>query len=109
MKLAAVYDNESGRICKRFEDARVIKVYEVNDREIISTEMVGTMAENTSDIIGLIMMLDADGVICDEVSAETIELLDDEGIVFYSGFDEDADEAVEDLINGYVIFGPDDL
>lgn len=108
MKLAAVYDSTSERICKNFEDAKVIKLYEINDREILNTEMVGTMAESTEDIIGLILMLDADGVICDELTAETMELLSDEGILFYSGFNEDADEAVYDFINGYVVFGPDD-
>ncbi len=108
MKLAVVYDSNNGRVCRHFENAKVIKLYETEDREIVHTEMVGTMAESTEDILGLILMLDADCVLCDEISADSMELLNSEGILFYSGMEHDADEAVEAFINGYVMFGPDD-
>lgn len=108
MKLAVVFDGESEEICKDFEQAKVIKLYETEDREIVHTEMVGTMAESVEDILGLILMLDADCVLCDEIGREAMELLSDEGILFYSGLHGEADEAVEDFINGYIFFGPDD-
>ncbi len=108
MKLAAAYDNGNGRICKKLENAKVLKVYEIEDGEIINTEMVGTMADGVEDIISLIMLLEADCVLCDEIARKTMDLLNDEGILFYSGFDDDADEAVDSFINGYVVFGPDE-
>lgn len=108
MKLAVTYDNTNGRVFREFEKTRVIKVYEVNDGEIVDSELVGTMAKTVEDIIGVITMLDADGVLCGDLERSSMELLDNEGILYYSGFYDDADEAVRDLINGYVLFGPDD-
>ena len=108
MKLAVTYDNTNGTVFREFEKTRVIKIYEVEDGEIISSELVGTMAKTTEDIIGAITMLDADGVLCGDLTKETMAMLDDEGILYYSGFYEDGDEAVRDFINGYVLIGPDD-
>ena len=66
------------------------------------------MAESTEDIIGLLQMLEADGLLCGDLDKSTCNLLHDEGIVFYSGFYEDADEAVQDFLDGLVLFGDDD-
>lgn len=108
MKLAVTYDNTNGRVFREFEKTRVIKIYEVEDGEIINSELVGTMAKTVEDIIGIITMLDADGVLCGDLEKDTMEILNDEGILYYSGFYEDADEAVRDFINGFVLIGPDD-
>lgn len=108
MKLALTFDSETGNVFPTFENTRVIKLYEVEDGEIIHSELVGTMAETAEDIISLILLLEADGVICGDISAKTREQLDDEGILYYSGFSGDADEAVHDFVEGYVILGPDD-
>ena len=53
MKLAVTYDNTNGTVFREFEKTRVIKVYEVEDGEIIDSELVGTMAKTTEDIIGV--------------------------------------------------------
>ncbi len=108
MKLAVVYDSESGNICDNFEDAKVLKIYDVEDREIFHTENIGTMAESTEDILSLITMMEADCVLCDNITPESIELLKEEGILLYSNLDGDADDIVFAFINGYLIFGPDD-
>lgn len=107
MKLAVTYDNESGQVFRVFEETRVLKIYDISDGEIVHSELVGTMAEKTEDIIGLIGTMEADGVLCGDLAPETMELLNSEGILFYSGFYEDADEAVNDFINGFVLIGPD--
>ena len=107
MKLAVTYDNNSGRVFRVFEETRVLKIYEIADGEVVHTELVGTMAESTADIVGLIGMMEADGVLCGDVRPDTMKLLEGEGILFYSGFYEDADEAVSDFINGFVLIGPD--
>lgn len=108
MKLAAVYDRESGKISRQFEDARVLKIYETDGDEIISTEEVGTMAETVQDIISLITLIEADCVFCDEMEKATMELLKEEGVLYYSGFDDYADEVAFAFVNGYIVFGPDD-
>ena len=108
MKLALTYDPDNDRVYREFETTKVMKVYDTEDGEILNSELVGTMAETVDDIISLIMLLDADCVLCGDLKKETREMLDDEGILYYSGFDEPADEAVESFINGYVVFGPDE-
>lgn len=108
MKLAVPYDTVSGQVFRQFEQTPVLKLYTVEDGEVFSSELVGTMAEGVQDIIGLLQMLEADGLLCGDMEESTRQLLHDEGIVFYSGFYEDADEAVSDFLNGFVLFGPDD-
>lgn len=108
MKLAVVYDSATGNICDNFEDASVLKIYDVEDREIFHTENIGTMAESPEDILSLITMMEADCVLCDNIKPESIELLKEEGILLYSNLDGDADDIVFAFINGCLIFGPDD-
>ena len=108
MKLAAVYDRESGMIYRQFEEAKILKIYETDGDEIIHTEEVGTMAESVEDIISLIMLMEADCVLCDELKKDTMELLKEEGILYYSGFEDYADDVAFAFVNGYIIFGPDD-
>ncbi len=108
MKIAVVYDSESGNIHESFEDAKVLRIYDIEDREIFHTENIGTMAESPKDILGLIHMMEADCVLCDNITPYSIELLKEEGILLYSGLDGEADGIVYAFINGYLIFGPDD-
>lgn len=108
MKIAAVYNNNNCKICSKFDDARVLKVYEIENGEIINTEMVGTMAECVEDIIGLIMLLEVDCVLCNYISRAAMALMDNEGILFYNGFDGDADYAVDAFISGSITFVPDE-
>ncbi len=108
MILAVTYDQETGNIFPRLEEAKVLKVYEFIGGELVNSELVGTMAESVEDIIGLVMMLEADGILCGSLLEETRSLLQDEGIEYYSGFEGDADEAARDFIDGFVLLGPDD-
>lgn len=108
MKLAVTYDNLNGQVFRDFEQTKVLKIYEIENGEIDHSEMVGTMAESVDDIVGLIGMMEADGVLCGDMLENTRSLLDNEGILYYTGFYGDADEAVQDFIDGYVLLGPDD-
>ena len=108
MKLALCYDNETGNVCHEFEKTKVLKIYEAENGEILSSELIGTMAESAEDIVGLIGMMEADGVLCGDITDQSRELLNEEGILLYSGLYDNADEAVRDFISGYLIFGPDD-
>ena len=108
MKLAVPYDTVSGEVFRIFEKTPVLKIYTVEDGEIYSSEMVGTMAESVQDIIDLMQMLETDGLLCGDMDESTRQLLHNEGVVFYSGFYEKADEAVQDFLDGLILFGPDD-
>ncbi len=108
MKLAVCYDAVNGQVFREFEKTRILKFYDIEDGEIISSELTGTMAESVEDIVGLAGMMEADGILCGDILPASRILLDNEGILYYSGFYDDADEAVHDFINGYVLIGPDD-
>lgn len=108
MKLAVTVDPSDNSVFRVFEDAKVVMIYNVEDFEIIDSEMVGTMDESVSDIISVIMMMEAECILCGDITEESRSRLDDEGILYYSGFYGNADEAVHDFINGYIVFGPDE-
>lgn len=108
MKLAVPYDTMSGKVFWILEKTPVLKLYTIENGEIDSSELIGTMAECTEDIVGLMQMMEADGLLCGDIEESTRRLLHEEGLLFYSGFYEDADEAVQDFLDGLVVFGPDD-
>ncbi len=108
MKLAVPYDTASGKVFRCLEQTPVLKIYTIENGAVDTSELVGTMAETPDDIIGLLQMLETDGLLCGDMAETTRQLLHDEGLVFYSGFYDDADEAVQDFLDGYVIFGDDD-
>lgn len=108
MKLAVTVDPSDNSVFRVFEDTRVITIYNVDNFEITESEMVGTMDENVNDIISVVMMMEAECILCGDITEESRSRLDDEGILYYSGFYGNADEAVHDFINGYIVFGPDE-
>ena len=86
MKLALAFDPDSGRVHRDFESTKVLKIYTVEGDTVT----------------------ESDCILCGDILPESRELLDNEGIVFYSGFYGNADDAVSDFVNGYVVFGPDE-
>ncbi len=97
MKLAAAFNKENNTISESFCSTKHFKIYDIENGSVICSEVVGTMQGDTEQMVGLLCMFEADGVICSSIEEEAETQLYDEGIELYSGFYGDPDEAVEFL------------
>ena len=105
MKLAVSFDMDSDNIAPDFGSTMFFKMYDIDEGDVICSEIMSTMgkfgAENLSE---LLILLKADAVLCGDISDDAAQMLDEEGISFYSGFSGDSDETVEAFINGVFHF-----
>lgn len=103
MKIAVPYDN--GDIFQHFEYTECFKIYDIENSEVISTELISTMGKTSySDLTGILIMTEADAVICGNIEAQTQELIEDEGIILYSNCTGNANKSVNALIFGDMAF-----
>lgn len=100
MKIAVTVDFEKNLICGSFEQCRHFNVYDTENDRVICSELVGTMNGSVQDKIDMLGLIDADTVICGNISANTDELLSEEGILCCSGIYGEADDAVEQFLSG---------
>lgn len=105
MKLTVSFDMDSDNIAPDFDSTMFFKMYDIDEGDVICSEIMSTMgkfgAENLSE---LLILLKADAVLCGDISDDAAQMLDEEGISFYSGFSGDSDETVEAFINGVFHF-----
>ena len=105
MKLAVSFEMENDMIFHDLDNTLFFKMYDIEDGDVICSEIMSTMGKiGAEDITQLLILLKADAVLCGEISEQAAEALDEEGISFYSGFQGNADEVVNDFINGFFRF-----
>ena len=98
IKIAAAFDKENNCIAESFLSARCFKIYDIENGSVICSEIVGTMQGDLEQTVGLLGMLDADGIICGRIGNDEESLLDEEGIELYAGYYGDPDDALEFII-----------
>ena len=103
MKIAVPYNN--GDIFQHFGHTECFKIYNIENGEVNSTELVSTMGkQGHSDLTSMLAMMEVDAVICGNIGGKAQELLDDEGIMLYNSCTGNADKAVNSLIFGDMVF-----
>ena len=107
MKIAVTYDN--GNIFQHFGHSEFFKIYDVENGEIICTEVVSTMGSGHSKLAGMLSMMNVDALICGGIGGGAKTALADEGIMLYGGCSGNADDAVNALLQGNLMFNPDIL
>lgn len=105
MKLAVSFNMENDTLAADFDTTLFFKMYDIEDGDILCSEIMSTMGKiGYEDLTQLLILLQADAVLCGEISDEACESLDEESISFYSGLQGNADEVVERFINGLFHF-----
>lgn len=103
MKIAVPYDN--GNIFQHFGKAKCFKIYDIENKEIISTELVDTMGKKGHvELPSMLAMLNVDAVVCGRIGAKAKIALDNDGISLYNGCIGNADKAVNSFIFGDMVF-----
>ena len=98
MRVAIPYDN--GDIFPHFGKSACFKIYEVEDKNILSSEICSTEEKRHNELAVLLDTWNIDVVICGRIGPGMVGYISALDIDIYPGNEGDADEAVEAFLKG---------
>lgn len=104
-KIAVTY--EDGNVFQHFGHTEQFKVYEITDGKITDTQIADTQGSGHGALAGVLSAMDVDTLICGGIGAGAQAALAEAGIQLYGGVSGSADEAVNALLAGALVFQPD--
>lgn len=104
MKIAVTYDN--GNVFQHFGQTREFKIYDVKDKQIISKEIVSSGEYSHGALAGFLRQLSVDVLICGGLGLGAKNRIEAEGITLYGGVQGNCDQAVQDYLNGTLVYDP---
>ena len=107
MKIAVTYEN--GQIFQHFGHCRAFKLYTVEDGNITASQVVDATGSGHGALAGFLRAHGADTLICGGIGGGARTALAEAGIQLYPGVTGDADQAVQALLGGTLLYNPDTL
>lgn len=107
MKIAVTYEN--GNVFQHFGHAEQFKVYTVENSKIVSSEILDTNGNGHGALAGFLKDAGVDTLICGGIGGGARAALAEADINLYPGVVGNADECVNNLINGNLVFNPDTM
>lgn len=104
MKIAVTYEN--GNIFQHFGHTETFKIYTVENKEIISSEVIPTEGSGHGALGGFLAAHKVDVLICGGIGGGAKMALAQAGIQLMGGCSGSADEAVEAYLAGKLVFNP---
>ncbi len=104
MKIAVTYEN--GQVFQHFGHTAYFKLYEVEDNQIRSSEVVSTNGSGHGALAEILRAQQADVLICGGIGGGAQIALAQAGIKLLGGVQGDADAAVNALLSGNLIYNP---
>ena len=104
MKIAVTY--ESGVIFQHFGHTASFKLYDVEKGEVVSAQVVDTQGHGHGALAGFLAAKGVDTLICGGIGGGAQAALKEAGITVYGGVYGDADDAVQDFLNGTLNYNP---
>ena len=101
MRIAVTYEN--GNIFQHFGHTEEFKVYEVEDGNIVSAEVIGSNGSGHSALAGLLDDKGIDVLICGGIGGGAQAALQERGIELCAGAEGSADEAVAAYLRGELV------
>lgn len=105
MKIAVTYDN--GNIFQHFGKTQQFKIYEIEDGNIINSEIVDTNGTGHGALAVFLKALRVKVLICGGIGAGAQNALADAKIELYGGVSGSADDAAAAYAKGELKFNPD--
>lgn len=105
MRIAVTFENDE--IFQHFGHTEQFKVYDVEDKKVISSEIVDTNGQGHGALAGVLKALNVDVLICGGIGGGARTALDANGIKLYGGVSGNADAAVEALLSGTLSYDPE--
>ena len=104
MKIAVTYDN--GQIFQHFGHTEFMKIYTVENKEIVSQQVMSTEGSGHGALAGFLRQQGVDVLICGGIGGGAQMALAQAGIKLYGGVMGDADRAVRNLLDNTLIYNP---
>lgn len=104
MKVAVTY--EAGLIFQHFGHTAAFKVFEIENGEIKSAQVVDTEGHGHGALAGFLQAQGVDTLICGGIGGGAQTALANAGIQLYGGVSGDVDEAVQLLLTGQLRYDP---
>ena len=105
MKIAVTY--EAGQIFQHFGHTEQFKIYDVENGAVVKEEVVGTMGSGHGALAGFLKDHGFDTLICGGIGGGAQMALAEAGVTLYGGVQGAADDAVQALLAGNLVFNPD--
>lgn len=104
MKIAVTYEN--GTIFQHFGHTEQFKVYDIADGKVADAKVVSTQGSGHGALAALLSDLKVDTLICGGIGAGAQNALAEAGISLYGGVTGNADDAVDALLAGNLVYNP---
>lgn len=98
MKIAVSYDN--GNVFKHVGDAKVFKVYDINEGKVIRSEVLNSTGSGRGMVVDFVTKHSCDVLICNEICSGAKGAVEETGTKVYGAVTGDADTAVEAYLRG---------
>ncbi len=105
MRVAVTYEN--GSIFQHFGHTEQFKLYDMENGEIVKTQVVDTNGQGHGALAGFLKQAEVDVLICGGIGGGAQNALAGAGIKLFGGVSGDADEAVKAYVEGKLDFNPD--
>ena len=105
MKVAVTYEN--GNVFGHFGHTEQFKIYEVENGEVLSGEVVDTFGSGHGALAQFLSDRDVNALICGGIGMGARIALEQAGIFLMPGVSGSADEAVKSFAEGNLVFNPD--
>ncbi|MDO5292909.1 MAG: DUF134 domain-containing protein [bacterium] len=102
MRVAVTFDN--GQIFQHFGKTEAFKIYDVEDKKIVNSQVVGTNGKGHGALAGFLTENKVDVVICGGIGGGAQDAMKQAGIKLYGGVSGDTDEAVNNLLEDKLVF-----
>ncbi len=109
MRIAVSYELETGNVFDHFGHAEAFKIYDVENDEIISTELVRPQGMGHTVMVNLMVQKNVDVVVCGFIGGHALDGLKENGIKAYSDAEGNADEAVKAYLRGELQEAPEGM
>lgn len=104
MKIAVTYEN--GQIFQHFGHTEQFKVYEVENGQVLSAQVVDTNGSGHGALAGLLQQLQVEVLICGGIGGGAQMALREAGIRLFGGVQGNADDAVAALLQNQLDYNP---
>lgn len=101
MRIAVTYDN--GEVFQHFGRTENFKVYEIEDKQIISSEVISSNGQGHGALAGLLAMNQIDVLICGGIGGGAQMALAQAGVELCAGASGDVDKAVLGYLEGTLV------
>ena len=104
MKVAVTHEN--GNVFPHFGHTEQFKLYDIEDGKIAGTQILDTEGNGHGALAGMLLGQNVDTLICGGIGAGAQAALAEAGIRLYGGVSGSADEVVNHLLAGKLVFDP---